>query len=396
MPGSAQSVNTPAPGPRFWASTPEGSALLTSVTLLIALGVLMSYSTTAVQALGESIPRLAQRHTAGVVLAALTLVAAARVPLQRWRRLALPLWFVGVALLGATLLVGHSANGAQRWLTIPGLPMALQPAEFARLASVLAVAALLARSMETSGAGKREVMRCALLAAAPVALLLLQPDFGSAAVLVAVLALLCFTAGVGLRVMALPAGLALAGAVAYVSLRPYALARVRGFLDPWPNAQTEGFQLVQSFVAFGRGGLLGVGLGDGRQKLHYLPEAHTDFILAMIAEEIGLVGVLLVLGCFAVFARVSLRVAARSREPFPLLLVTGMMALGLVPALLNAAVVMGLVPTTGLALPFLSHGSNSLICSALAVGILLRASSADEPRPARRLVSRGRTRPRTA
>jgi len=391
MPRSAQSVNAPAPGRRFWAATPEGSALLTSVTLLITLGVVMSYSTTAVQALGESIPRLAQRHTAGVMLAALVILAASRVPLQRWRRLAFPLWVAGVALLFATLLVGHSANGAQRWLTIPGLPMALQPAEFARLASVLAVAALLARGMETTGAGKREVMRCALLAAAPVMLLLLQPDFGSAAVLVAVLALLCFTAGVGLRVMALPAGLALAGAIAYVSMRTYALARVRGFLDPWQNAQTEGFQLVQSFVAFGRGGLLGVGLGDGRQKLHYLPEAHTDFILAMIAEEIGLVGVLLVLGCFAVFARVSLRVAARSREPFALLLVTGMMALVMVPALLNAAVVMGLVPTTGLALPFLSHGSNSLVCSALAVGILLRASSPDEQRPARHLVPGGRS-----
>ncbi|MGE4652370.1 MAG: FtsW/RodA/SpoVE family cell cycle protein, partial [Myxococcota bacterium] len=254
------------------------------------------------------------------------------------------------------------------------------------------VAALLARGMETTGVGKREMLRCAFLTAVPVALLLLQPDFGSAAVLVAIVALLCFTAGVGLRVMALPAGLAVAGAVAYVYWRPYALARVRGFLDPWPNAQTEGFQLVQSFVAFGRGGLLGVGLGDGRQKLHYLPEAHTDFILAMIAEEIGLVGVLAVLGCFAVFARVSLRVAARSNEPYTLLLVTGMMALVLVPALLNAAVVMGLVPTTGLALPFLSHGSNSLIFSALAVGILLRASSPDEQRPARGLVPGSRTR----
>ena len=395
MPGKARIENTPAPGPRFWASTPEGSALLTSVTLLIALGVVMIYSTTAVHTRGESIPRLAQRHTAGVMLAALVILLTSRIPLERWRNLAFPLWGGGVALLVATLLVGQSANGAQRWLAIPGLPMALQPAEFARLATVLVVAALLARGMETKGVGKREVMRCALLAATPVALLLLQPDFGSAAVLVAVVALLCFTAGVGLRVMALPAGLALAGAVAYVYLNHYALARVRGFLDPWPNAQTEGFQLVQSFVAFGRGGLLGVGLGDGRQKLHYLPEAHTDFILAMIAEEIGLVGVLGVLGCFAVFARVSLRVAARSSDPYALLVATGMMALVLVPALLNAAVVMGLVPTTGLALPFLSHGSNSLICSALAVGILLRASSPDEQRPARRLVPRSHTRRRT-
>ena len=202
--------------------------------------------------------------------------------------------------------------------------------------------------------------------------------------------LLCFTSGVPLRVLALPSGLVLAGAATYMSLRPYALARLRGFLDPWPNAQNEGFQLVQSFVAFGRGGLLGVGMGDGRQKLDYLPEAHTDFILAMIAEELGLVGVLVVLGCFAVFGRVSLRLASRSREPFDLLLITGAMALVLVPALLNAAVVMGVVPTTGLALPFLSHGTNSLLCAALAVGILLRASSPDEQRAARHPVRDGR------
>ena len=380
-----------ARGPRSfsWATTPEGSALLTCVTLLFALGVLMSYSTTAAQALGESVPRLAQRHTLGVLLGGLVILGSARLPLQFWRRLALPLWVASVALLAVTLLAGQSANGAQRWLSIPGLPMALQPAEFARVASVLAAAALLARGMESGGVGKREVTRCTLLLGVPVVLLLLQPDFGSALVLVVITALLCFTSGMQMRVLALPAALTVAGAAAYVSLRPYALARLRGFLDPWPNAQTEGFQLVQSFVAFGRGGLLGVGMGDGRQKLHYLPEAHTDFILAMIAEELGLLGVLLVLGCFAAFARVSLRLASQNRDPFALLLVTGATGLVIVPALLNAAVVMGLVPTTGLALPFLSHGSNALLCVALAVGILLRASSPDERRTARRPVRAG-------
>ena len=373
-----------------WATTPEGSALLTSVALLFGLGVVMSYSTTAAQSLGESVPRLAQRHTLGVLLAAVVILASAQMPLGLWRRLALPLWIGGVALLVLTLLAGEMANGAQRWLSIPGLPIALQPAEFARVACVFAAAAVLARGMENGGAGRRELFHCALLVGAPVGLLLLQPDFGSALVLAVIVGLLCFTSGMPLRVLALPAGLMLAGAVAYVSFRPYALARIRGFLEPWANAQTEGFQLVQSFAAFGRGGLFGVGLGNGRQKLHYLPEAHTDFILAMIAEELGLVGVLVVLGCFAVFARVSLRLASRSREPFPLLLVAGAMALILVPALLNAAVVMGLVPTTGLALPFLSHGSNALLCAAVAVGILLRASSADQEHSTRRSFRTGR------
>jgi len=366
-----------------WATTPEGSALLTSVALLFGLGLLMSYSTTAPQALSESVPRLAQRHVMGIVFAAVVILVSARIPLQSWRRHAPKLWIGGVALLGITLMVGLSANGAQRWLSIPGLPLSLQASEFSRVATVVAIAAILARGMETGGAEAREVTRCALLAGLPAGLLLLQPDFGSALVLLFIVALVCFISGVQLRVLALPAGLTLAGAIAYIWWRPYALARLRGFWDPWPNAQNEGYQLVQSFVAFARGQWHGVGLGNGRQKLDYLPEPHTDFILAMIAEELGLVGVLLVLGCFAVIARASIRVAQKSREPFAMLLVTGAMGLVIVPALLNAAVVMGLVPTTGLALPFLSHGSNSLVCSAFAIGILLRASNPREQYPGR-------------
>jgi cell division protein FtsW len=205
----------------------------------------------------------------------------------------------------------------------------------------------------------------------PVALLLSQPNFSSAGVLIALTGLLLFASGLPLRLFLVPGAVAVAGACAYVALRPYALARVRGFLDPWQSAQGDGFQLVQSFVAFGRGGSFGVGIGAGRQKLFFLPEAHTDFILSVVAEEMGLVGVLCVIGAFAGLAIFGLRVARRARDPFALLVATGMTALIVVPAALNAAVVMGLAPTTGLALPFLSHGSNSLICTGTALGILL-------------------------
>ena len=210
-------------------------------------------------------------------------------------------------------------------------------------------------------------------------LLLAQPNFSSAGVLIALTAVLLFTSGLPLRLFALPGALALAGAAAYVALRPYALARVRGFLDPWQSAQGDGFQLVQSFVAFGRGGSFGVGIGAGRQKLFFLPEAHTDFILSVVAEELGLVGVLCVLGAFAGLAVFGLRVARRCRDPFALLVATGMTALIVLPGALNAAVVMGLAPTTGLALPFLSHGSNSLICTGTALGILLGIAAREAP-----------------
>ena len=162
----------------------------------------------------------------------------------------------------------------------------------------------------------------------------------------------------------------------YTAVRPYALRRVLGFLDPWSRASNEGFQLVQSFVAFGRGGVTGVGIGDGRQKLFYLPEAHTDFILSVVAEEAGLVGVLIVLGGFAALLVAGLRIALAAKQRFALLLAFGMTALLVVPALLNAAVVMGCLPTKGLTLPFLSYGRSSLLVCCLAVGVLLSVARA--------------------
>jgi cell division protein FtsW len=221
----------------------------------------------------------------------------------------------------------------------------------------------------------------------PVGLLLLQPDFGSAAVLIALVGLLLFVAGMPLRSLFLLAFAAGAGAAGYIAMRPYALARLRGFLDPWATAGREGFQLVQSFVAFGRGGGLGVGIGDGRQKLFFLPEAHTDFVLSVVAEEFGLVGLLVVLGAFAALVVAGTRVAGRARDPFCRLVAFGMTAFIALPAAVNAAVVMGLLPTTGFTLPFISFGANSLIVCSIAVGVLLRIASHEVPPPRRRVAS---------
>jgi cell division protein FtsW len=356
-------------------------ALLACATLLVGIGVVMNYSTTAAREIGAPIPELAVRHWLGVLSGAVAAALAARVPLSFWRRIALPALGVCVALLAATLVVGIEANGARRWIALPGVPIRVQAAEPTRLALVLALASVLAGAMHR-GAPKPAVLRAVVpMVLVPVGLLLLQPNFSGAGVLIALAGFLLFASGLPLRWFVAPGVLAVVGACGYVALRPYALARVRGFLDPWQSAQGEGFQLVQSFVAFGRGGPFGVGIGAGRQKLFFLPEAHTDFILSVVAEELGLVGVLLVIGAFAGIAAYGLRVARRAREPFALLVATGMTAAIVVPALLNAAVVMGLAPTTGLALPFLSHGSNSLICTGIALGILLRIA-AHEAAPA--------------
>jgi cell division protein FtsW len=326
-------------------------ALVTSAALLAGLGVVMNYSTTAAQAIGEPIPPLALRHSLGLLVAGVCAVIAARLPLVFWARISLPAYILSLGLLA--------------------LP--------ARLFTMLALAALLATSCER-GRPRPGVLKAALpLVALPALLLLLQPDFGSAVVLVAMAGLLLFASGLPLRLLALPGVAALLAAGVYVAARPYAFARLRGFLDPWRHARDEGFQLVQSFVAFGRGGAFGVGIGDGRQKLSYLPEAHTDFILSVVAVSLKKVGVLLVLGAFATLALAGLRIARRAKSALPLLVATGMTATLVLPGAINAAVVMGLLPTTGLTLPFLSHGSNSLVWTAVALGILLRSGAHEAP-----------------
>ncbi len=338
---------------------------------LVAMGIVMIYSATAPLAMGHAVPPHFVRHLIGVAGGLVLGAIAMRVPLEAWRRWAIPAWLVCVALLVATALAGARVNGAKRWLVLPGIGISFQPAELAKLATLLAVAAVLARYDGPVGRRLRDLVPVALLAAIPAALLLLQPDLGNAALILVLCGLLIFLAGAPLRLMLLPALLGIAGLAVYVSLRPYALRRWVGFLHPWDTASSEGFQLVQSFVAFGRGGLTGVGLGAGRQKLFYLPEAHTDFILSVVAEELGLVGVLLVLGAFAALLLAGLRVARRCGDRFALFLAFATTMLLTLPAAMNAAVVTGLIPTKGLALPFLSYGRTQTIVCLVALGILL-------------------------
>jgi cell division protein FtsW len=210
----------------------------------------------------------------------------------------------------------------------------------------------------------------------PMALCLRQPDLGSAVLIAALVGGVVFVAGAPLRLLALPSLLGGAGVTLYCALNPYAMRRVLAFSSPWDDPTGIGFQLVQSFVAFGRGGLFGTGPGNGLQKLHYLPEAHTDFILSVIAEETGLIGVAFVLGLFVAFVVTGLRIAQRATQRFGLLLAFGATLLIGLPALLNAAVVMGLLPPKGLTLPFLSYGRSSLLVSCVAAGILIAVARA--------------------
>jgi cell division protein FtsW len=374
---SLRPVANPARGP-----SPD-AALITAVALLSGFGLVMIHSTTApmsgVGALGLSPHFL--RHAGALLLGVAGAAVVAHLPLSLWRGVALPLWAAAVALLAATLVDGVSVNGARRWLALPGTHVRFQPVELAKVAMVLALATVVGRGEARPNSPSR-LWAPALLALVPAALLVAQPDLGNAVVLLLLAGALLFVAGAPLRLFAGPAVLGGLGFAAYVATRPYALRRLTGFLDPWARADAEGFQLVQSFVGFARGGLFGVGIGDGRQKLYYLPEAHTDFILAVIAEEAGVIGVLAVLGAFTALAIAGLRIAREARDRFALLVGFGATLMLVLPAALNAAVVTGSVPPKGLPLPFVSYGRTSLLSAFLATGLLLAVArcAPSEPR----------------
>lgn len=365
--------------------TRPGAGIDTGVTLssliLILMGVVMSYSATAALELDRTLPPLFVDHVTGLVMGLGLGALGFWLPPGVLRRLALPAWCFVILLLLLTLVVGTEVNGAKRWLVLPGLAFRFQPGELAKCVTLIAVADWLSRRQDRRALTTQRTLEVAVLALVPAALLVLQPDLGNAVVLVALTALLLFIAGTPIPRFVVPglAGIALVSL--YIYFNPYARRRVIGFLDPFADSRGAGWQLVQSFLGFGQGGLVGQGLGNSRQKLAYLPEAHTDFVLSLVAEELGLFGVLVVIGSFAALWLAGTRVARRARDKFDLLLGFAMVALLTIPAFLNASVVMGLVPTKGLTLPFLSYGRTSLVVSCFTLGILLGVAKRHPAKP---------------
>lgn len=350
---------------------PQAGSVLVITALLATIGLVMVYSATAPFALGEFVPPHFVRQLTGLAMGLGLAFVASRMTPEQWRRVALPLWSAAIVMLVLVPLIGDKVNGARRWLTLPGLGFQFQPSEFARWATLVAVVTVLAGRDQAARRASSAQLGALALAAIPAGLIFIEPDTGSTIVLLGLVAILLFVAGTPLRIFVVPAGLLGAALALAIAHRPYVADRILAFRDPWAHADDEGFQLVQSFVAFARGGLFGIGLGDGRQKLYYLPEAHTDFVLSVLAEELGLVGVAFVIGAFAALLIAGCRIALRAHDRFNFLMAAGMTALLTVPAALNAAVVMGMVPPKGIAMPFLSYGRTSLLVSFLAVGTLV-------------------------
>jgi cell division protein FtsW len=354
--------------------------LLLSTLVLVGFGIVMVYSASfavADQRMGDPYHFL-KKQAVAAVLGIILLILAARMNYHLWQTLSLPLLLASVVLLGALILPGmrHEIGGSSRWLKIASF--SFQPAELAKLALVI----YLARSL-TKKEGRMKDFTVGFLPhiivlGALFVLVLMQPDFGTGVLFAALVFIMLFAAGT--RLVFLAGALAPAVPVlAYLAIRAdYRWERIVAFWDPWKDPGRAGFQIIQSFLAFGAGRVFGVGLGEGRQKLFYLPEVHTDFIFSVIGEELGLVGVTLLTALFAVLIIRGFQICFRARDPFGIYLSLGITVLIAIQTLLNMGVVMGLLPTKGSTLPFISYGGTSLVVNLMAVGILLNIHSRGE------------------
>ena len=382
------------------ASSQLEQRLLVLVTLaLVAFGLVMVYSaTSAAAALGNGDPiTFLRRQGAYALLGVGLMVAASRVDHRKLRNLAPPLVLAAFVLCVAVLVVAPEINGAKRWLTAG--PLTFQPSELAKLALLLWAAAYLARNGPPRSLGalwKPIGMLTCLFAA----LIVVEPDLGTTIALVLMIGGMLVVAGVPGRTLAAAGTIAMVGGLAAIWLEPYRRARLFSFLDPWSDPQDAGFQTVQALIGIGSGGITGKGLGEGVQKINYLPEQQTDMILAVIGEELGLIGTAAVIGAFAAFAFAGFTVALRCRDPFGKLLAAGITSLVCGQAAVNLAAVLGVAPLTGIPLPFVSYGGSSLVVLLASVGILLNIAG-DERAPERvaspdRRRRNGRARPAVA
>lgn len=351
--------------------------LFLALVSLIGLGLVMvtSASLSFAEGSGLSAGYFAIRHVIYLAIGCVGFAIATCAPLSLWRKLSVPLLIITIILLTLLLIPGISrqVNGSSRWLFLG--PISIQVSEFAKLFMIIYMAQYLVRKHKEVQTELSGFIKPIVTLGLVSGLLLLEPDFGATVVIVSTAMGMLFLGGVPLRRFLVLLLLALGGLGVLSITSPYRMQRLTSFLNPWTDQFNTGYQLTQSLIAFGRGGWFGTGLGNSVQKLLYLPEAHNDFIFAVLAEELGLVGAMTIL---LLFALLVWRILALGRQailhgnPF-----AGFVAYGIglwfgFQAIINIGVNLGVLPTKGLTLPFMSYGGCSLIVGLLAVGILLR------------------------
>jgi cell division protein FtsW len=376
----AHTAHVPAPGatgPRlFWA-------LAFLVAVFNLLGLVMVMSASSVVALDEygSSWYFVSRQAAWAAVGTVALVVLAKLDYHRWRRYSGAFVLVALALLAVVLPIGTGTNGATRWIGVG--PLTFQPSELAKLALLVWVADLLARRAAYMHNPRATLRPVIVVLAAMATLVMLEPNLGTTIVLAAIALTLCYVGGAPLGPLARWATFGIGAATALALAAPYRRARVLAFLDPWADPMDKGYQNIQSMVGLAEGGFWGKGLGAGTAKWGFLPLAHSDFIFAVIGEELGLVGAVAVVGLFVLLAVVGIRIALHAPDRFGLLLAVGITSWFCVQAFVNIGAVIGILPITGV--PLISAGGSSLVFGMAAAGLLLSVArqASDAPKASR-------------
>jgi cell division protein FtsW len=350
--------------------------LVIAVLSLAILGTVMVFSASAVRAdteHGGDGYYYFKRQIFFFIVGVMALVAGAAIPYGIWEKSVIGLLGLTVFLLVLVLTpLGHSANNASRWFRVG--PVSLQIGEFSKLVVVMYMARYLAARGDRLRTDPKLIIPPMMVLGVVFFLVAKEPDLGTAMFIGVLGCAMLFISGVPGRILA-GISISFLPVIAYlIMVKDFRVQRMKAFLDPWKEYDGSGFQLVQSFVAFGDGGLFGTGLGAGKSKLFFLPESHTDFILAVIGEELGFMGVAIVLGLFAVLILKGMKVSSSAPDSFGAMLGAGLTLMIGIQALVNCMVVLGLLPTKGLPLPFISYGGSSLLTSMVAAGILLNVA----------------------
>jgi cell division protein FtsW len=350
--------------------------LFFAVIALLSFGVVMVYSSSAVSAyvnFNDSYYFL-KRQIIWVTLGVAAMLLTLNMDYHIWRKCATPTLIVTIILLVLVLIpgLGKVVNGARRWLGFGSLY--LQPSEIAKLSMVLFSSASLARNQDKITSFIKGVIPQLLILLVIFGLILKEPDLGTALAIGGTIFVLLFTAGAKLSHLTSLGIVGITGIIAAIILEPYRLKRLLAFSDPWSDPLNTGYHIIQSLYALGSGGLFGVGLGRSREKFLYLPEPHTDFIFAILGEELGLIGTVTVVLLFFLFAWRGFKIAIAAPDIYGSMLAAGLTTMIIMQALMNIAVVTASMPVTGIPLPFISFGGSALIFTLLGVGILLNIS----------------------
>jgi len=356
------------------------SAIFITVAALVAVGIVMIYSASAIYA--DSVMKdslfYIKRHLLYIGIGLFMMVLAMSVSLDKIRSMAKPLMFLAITLLLVVLIphIGSQTSGARRWFKFG--PLSFQPSEFAKIAIIIYMADFISRKEKVMKSFLYGYLPAIIILGGMVGLVLLEPDLGTAITISAITIIMLFAGGV--RSLYILASFLASLPVLYALLFrvPYRRRRMMMFLNPWADKRGAGFQIIQSFVALGSGGLLGVGLGQSRQKLFYLPASHTDFIFSIIGEELGFIGAASVVMLFGIFVWQGMKVVFKAAGTFERMMALGIVALIGFEAIINIGVTAGALPTKGLPLPFISYGGSGLIFHLMAIGILFNIAKTCE------------------